>query len=272
MHRNFRSIPVYILVGFISVISFFPFYVMAMMSSYVTEELFTGVKLSPGTYLLENFKTVMNVNYPHFYMNSLIVAITHTLAAVFVSALTGFAFAKFKFRFKKPLFYFILGSLMIPPQLGLVGFVVEMKAFGIVNSLFPLILPGIASAFGAFWMTQYISGAVPNEIIESAEMDGSSTMRTFLQIVFPIIRPAFITLFLLFFLWSWNSYLTPLVIISKEVLYTIPLSIGLIGSEYRTDFAARILGLAVSIIPVLILFAAGSKHLIRGLTAGSLKG
>jgi multiple sugar transport system permease protein/cellobiose transport system permease protein len=103
-------------------------------------------------------------------------------------------------------------------------------------------------------------------------MDGCTAMRMFLQIVLPIIRPALVTIFLLFFLWSWNNYLTPLVIISKESLYTIPLAISMIGSQYRTDYAARILALAVSTIPVLILFAAGSKHLIRGLTAGSLKG
>ncbi len=245
---------------------------MVMMSTYVSEQLFTGVKLVPGTFLVENFKTVLAINYLHFYANSLVVSATHTVAAVFVSALTGFAFAKYRFRFKKLLFYFILGSLMIPPQLGLVGFVVEMKDLGIVNSLLPLILPGIASAFGAFWMTQYISGAVPSEILESAKMDGCTAMRMFLQIVLPIIRPALVTIFLLFFLWSWNNYLTPLVIISKESLYTIPLAISMIGSQYRTDYAARILALAVSTIPVLILFAAGSKHLIRGLTAGSLKG
>jgi len=176
----------------------------------------------------------MATNFARFYANSLYVAITHTIAAVFVSALTGYAFAKFDFRYKKALFYFILGSLMIPPQLGLVGFVVEMRAFGFGNTLWPLILPGIASAFGTFWMTQYISAAVPGEILESAVMDGASAMRTFLQIVLPIIRAALVTLFLLFFLWSWNNYLLPLVIISRESLYTIPLAIGLIGSEYRT--------------------------------------
>jgi len=245
---------------------------MVMMSTYVSEQLFTGVKLVPGNFLVENLKTVLAINFMHFYANSLVVAATHTVAAVFISALTGFAFAKYNFRFKKIMFYFVLGSLMIPPQLGLVGFVVEMKNLGIVNSLLPLILPGIASSFGVFWMTQYISGAVPSEILESATIDGCSAMRLFMQIVLPIIRPALVTLFLLFFLWSWNNYLTPLVIISRETLYTIPLAISMIGSEYRTDFAARILALAISIIPVLILFAAGSKQLIRGLTAGSLKG
>jgi ABC-type glycerol-3-phosphate transport system permease component len=245
---------------------------MLMMSTYVTEDLFTGVKLLPGTFLAENFRTVMKAEFHRFYINSLTVAVVHTTSAVFVSALTGYAFAKFEFKGKKGLFYFILGSLMIPPQLGLVGYVMEIRALGFGNTLWPLIFPGIANAFGTFWMTQYIRVAVPSEILESAMIDGASTMRVFFQIVLPIIRAALVTLMLLFFLWSWNNYLLPLVTISREPLYTVPMAIGLIGSEYRTDFAARILALTVSTLPILLLFAIGSKHLIRGLTAGSVKG
>jgi ABC-type glycerol-3-phosphate transport system permease component len=270
--RVLRALPAYLLIGLASVVSLFPFYVMLMMSTYVTEDLFTGVKLLPGTFLAENFRTVMKAQFHRFYMNSLTVAVVHTTSAVFVSALTGYAFAKFEFKGKKGLFYFILGSLMIPPQLGLVGYVMEIRALGFGNTLWPLIFPGIANAFGTFWMTQYIRVAVPSEILESAMIDGASTMRVFFQIVLPIIRAALVTLMLLFFLWSWNNYLLPLVTISREPLYTVPMAIGLIGSEYRTDFAARILALTVSTLPVLLLFAIGSKHLIRGLTAGSVKG
>jgi multiple sugar transport system permease protein/cellobiose transport system permease protein len=267
-----RALPVYLLVGLTSIVALFPFYVMIMMSTYVTEELFTGVKLLPGPFLAENFRTVLAAQFQRFYANSLYVAVAHTTAAVFVSALTGYAFAKFEFRGKKAFFYFILGSLMIPPQLGLVGYVIEMRTLGFGNTLWPLIFPGIANAFGTFWMRQYISAAVPNEILESAVIDGASAMRTFFEIVLPIIRAALVTLVLLFFLWSWNNYLLPLVTISREPLYTVPLAIGLIGSEYRTDFAARILALAIATLPILVLFAFGSKHLIRGLTAGSIKG
>ncbi len=272
MDRRLRALPVYVLVGLISLAALFPFYVMIMMSTYVTEDLFRGVKLLPGTFLAENFKTVMAAAFHRFYLNSLYVAVIHTSGAVFVSALTGYAFAKFAFRGKRAFFYFILGSLMIPPQLGLVGYVMEMRTLGFGNTLWPLVFPGIANAFGTFWMTQYISAAVPSEILESAVIDGASTMRTFMQIVLPIIRAALVTLVLLFFLWSWNNYLLPLVTISREPLYTVPLAIGLIGSEYRTDFAARILALALATLPVLVLFSLGSKHLIRGLTAGSVKG
>ncbi|TBL80120.1 carbohydrate ABC transporter permease [Paenibacillus thalictri] len=272
MKTYITKLPVYLFVAVLSLFALIPFYTMIIMGTYVSEDLYTGLKLLPGHYFIENFKTVMSQNFLHFYGNSLLVSVVNTTLAVLVSALTGFAFAKYQFKGKKLLYYFVIATLMIPPQLGLIGFVVEMRWLGLVNTLYPLILGGLANAFGVFWMTQYISSAVPNEIIESGRLDGCSEMGIFIRIVFPVIRPAFITLFMLFFLWSWNNYLTPLVIINKEKLYTIPLAISLISSEYRTDYAARILALTLSTLPILILFAAGSKHLIRGLVGGSIKG
>ncbi|NHN29847.1 carbohydrate ABC transporter permease [Paenibacillus sp. S3N08] len=259
-------------VTILSLFSLIPFYTMIIMGTYVSEDLYTGFKILPGNYLIENFKTVMAQNFLNFYMNSLFVSLTHTVLAVFISALTGFTFAKYNFKGKKFLYYFIIGTLMIPPQLGLIGFVVEMRWLGLVNTLYPLIIGGIANAFGVFWMTQYISSAVPSEIIESGRLDGCSDFGIFTRIILPVIKPALITLFMLFFLWSWNNYLTPLVLINKEKLYTIPLAISLLSSEYRTDYSARILALAMSTIPILIMFGFGSKHLIRGLVGGSIKG
>jgi multiple sugar transport system permease protein/cellobiose transport system permease protein len=242
------------------------------MGTYKNEALFTGLHLLPGPYLVENIKTILQAKFLLYYRNSLIVAASATTGALIISALTGFAFAKFDFKGKNVLFFFILGSIMVPPQVGLIGFVTEIKWFKMVNTFLPLIIPAWGSAFGVFWMRQYISASVPNEILESATIDGSSTMRTFAYIVMPIIRPAIITLFLLFFLWNWNDYLLPLIILNNQKLITIPLSISLIGQLYRYDYAARILGLAVSTIPILILFIAGSKYLIKGLVAGSVKG
>ncbi|MBW7457148.1 carbohydrate ABC transporter permease [Paenibacillus sepulcri] len=245
---------------------------MIVMGTYVSEDLYTGLKLLPGNYFIENFKSIMEQNFFKFYLNSVYVSVLNTVGAVLISALTGFAFAKYNFKAKKSLYYFILGTLMIPSQLGLIGFVVEMRTLGLANTLYPLIIGGLANAFGVFWMTQYIASSVPNEIIESGRLDGCSDLGIFARIVLPVIRPAMITLFLLFFLWSWNNYLTPLVLINKESLYTIPLAISTLGSEYRTDYSARILALAIATLPILVIFGFGSKHLIRGLVGGSIKG
>jgi cellobiose transport system permease protein len=214
----------------------------------------------------------MTSRFDLIYLNSLIVSVSSTLLSVFVSALAGFAFAKHEFKYKRKLFSFILLTMMIPGQLGLVAYIIEMRFLGLSGSLFPLILPWVANAFGIYWMTQFMKGAVPNEVLESARIDGCSEIGVFFRIALPFIGPAMTTLSLLVFLWSWNNYLLPLIIINQPELYTIPLGITTLGNLYRTDLAAQILGLSIGTIPVLVLFAIGSKSFIRGLTAGSVKG
>jgi multiple sugar transport system permease protein/cellobiose transport system permease protein len=263
---------VYIFIVFMTMLSIIPFYYMIIAGTYVTEEIFTGIKLLPGKAFLDNFKTVMGTNFALFYRNSLVVALSSTIGVVFVSSLTGFAFAKMEFPGKKFLFMFILGTIMIPGQMGLVGLAMEMRAFHFSNTHLALIFPGLANAFGVFWMKQYMESSVPNEIIESANMDGCNMATTFFRIALPITRPALITMFLLFFLWSWNDYLTPLVMINNQDRYTIPLAITILGSLHRTDYAARILALSIATIPILIIFTCGSKYLIQGMVAGSIKG
>lgn len=267
-----KKIPVYTVLVALSLIALFPFYLMIIMGTYLNEELYTGIKLLPGGYLANNWKTVMSQDYPRFYLNSIVTAVLHTFGAVLISALGGYAFAKFSFKGKNGLFTFVLATLAIPSQIGLVGYVIEMKAFGWTNSLLSLIFSGIASGFGVFWMRQFIGGAVPDEIIESGRIDGAGEYGIFFRLIVPIIKPAFVTIGLLLFMWNWNSYLTPLVLITDKKAYTIPLSISLIATEFRTDYAARILALAIGTLPIVVLFAVFSKNLIKGLTVGAVKG
>lgn len=266
------KIPMYIFMIILSLCALLPFYMMIVMGTHYSEDLYTGVKLFFGKYLVENFHSVMRQNFPLYYANSLIVATCNTIGGLLVSSMAGYAFAKYDFKGKKTLFAIIVATMAIPQQLGLVGFVMEMRWIGMNNTLFPLIVSGMANAFGVFWMRQFIESSVPYEIIESGRVDGCKEFGIFFRLIVPIIRPAFITLFLLFFLWSWNNYMTPLVMISDQKYYTIPLSIALISSEYRTDYAARVLALSMGTIPILILFSFGSKYLIKGLVAGSVKG
>ena len=270
--RMIKKIPIIVFLVILSLIALFPFYLMLIMGTYLNEELYMGIKLLPGTYLANNWKTVMSQNYPRFYLNSIVTAVVHTVIAVLVSALGGYAFAKYDFKGKKAAFTFVLATLAIPSQIGLVGYVIEMRSFGWTNNLLSLIFNGVASGFGVFWMNQFIKGAVPDEIIESGRIDGCGEYGIFFRLIVPIIRPAFITIGLLLFLWNWNSYLAPLVLISDKSAYTIPLSISLIATEFRTDYAARILALAIGTIPIVVLFAAFSKNLIKGLTVGAVKG
>lgn len=257
---------------FFSLFALFPFYMMFTMGTYISEDLFKGLIFTPGNYLIENFKTIMRSNFHLFYINSFYISIISTALCIIVSALTGFALSKYTFKLRNFMFFFILSTMMIPGQLGLIGYVIEMRFFGLTSSHIPLIIPWIASAFGVFWMTIFIRDAVSNEIIESARIDGCHDFRIFYQIVLPMILPAIVTLSLLTFLYSWNSYLLPLVLINRPEMYTVPLGIVTLSGMYRTDYAAQILGLGLGTLPIIILYAFGSKQFTQGLLAGAVKG
>ena len=265
-------VPMLIVMLLISAVALFPFYSMLMMGTYKTSDLYSSVKLLPGNYLMENLKRVLATPIFTFYRNSLVVAICSSLACVLVSSLAGYALSKFRFKGRNLVSNFILITMMVPSQLGIVAYVLQMRKMGMTDTLLPLILPFAASAFGVFWIRSFTDRAVPYEVIESARIDGAGEFEIFWKIVMPFIRPACITLLLLAFLWSWNDFLYPLVLINKNELYTIPLGIRQMSGAYSNDTAAQILGLSLSTLPILLLFIAFNKNMIEGLTSSSVKG
>ena len=269
--RLIKTILLIITISFISLVSLTPFYIMIVMSSHVTEDIFKGLVLLPGNYLMKNIQTAVESGLLTYYRNSIIVSVASTLLSVFVSSLTGYALAKYRFKFRNAIFNFILMTMMVPTQLGLVAYVTQMRAMGMSNSLWPLIFPWIANGFGVFWMTQYVKSSVPDEIIESGRLDGCSEPGIFFRLVMPCCIPALTTLVMLIFLWSWNNYMLPMVTLNKPDLFTIPVGLARIGDLYRVDHAARIAGLALGTLPIIIIFSIGSKSFIRGLTAGAVK-
>lgn len=262
----------YLLLVFVSLISLFPFYMMITMSTFKTEKMFQTIPLYFSDYLLKNLQTVFQSNFMKAYANSMIISIGATLGCTLISAMVGYAIVAYRFRFRNILQKMIMLTMMVPVQLGVVGYMIEMRSMHLTGTLLPMILVWLANGFGAYWMMQYIESSLPLEIIESARVDGSGELRTFFSIVLPCIKPGIVTLVLLIFLWSWNSYLIPLVFVNDNTTMTIPIYIKSLGNAYMTDYAAQITGLAVATIPLLILFIAGSKNFIEGLTAGAVKG
>ena len=257
---------------FMSLIFIIPFYLLANMATYRTEDLYTKFTILPSDYFFENLKTVQNGLFVGSMGNSLFVSVFATAISVFVSALIGFAISKYQFRGKKFLFNFVLLTMMIPSGLGIIAFVIEMRILGFVDTFVPLILVFGASSYGAFWMTQYIGGCVPLEVIESARIDGCNEFNIFIRIVIPFIKPAIFTLSILVFLWSWNNYLMPIVILNSASKFTIPLAVATLGSMYFQDHAARITGLMLGIMPLFIIFVLGSRIFVKGLSDGAVKG
>lgn len=256
----------------ISALSLFPFYIMIVMGTHYNEDLFKGIPIAPGGYLAHNLKTVMSADFMDVYLNSLIVSVASVVLATLTSTLIGYALAKFEFRGRKALQTFVVLTMMVPTQVGLIGYIIEMRNLGVGNTLWPVILVWAAFPFGAFFMVQFIRDSIPNDLLECARIDGCSEPGIFARIVLPIMKPGLATLATLVFLWSWNNYLLPLVTINKSEWYTLPIFISNLGIVHRTDYAARMLALSLTTVPVLILFVLGSKTFMKGLTAGAVKG
>lgn len=264
-------IPAYLLLLITTVLALFPFYIMLIMGTYKNEEIFTGLKLLPGTYLAENFKTILDGNVFQPYLNSLIISVISVIACVLVSSMIGYGLSKFRFKGRKVLLTILIATLTMPYQISLAGYMMELRWVHLNNTLWPMILVFFANPFGAFWMTQYIGSAVPESIIESVRIDGCSEFSLYGRMVLPIIKPAIITLALLVFLWSWNNFLIPLVFVTDPKQYTLPIFISTLGGSYRVDYAAKMLNLTLATIPVLIFFSIFSKYLIKGMTIGAVK-
>lgn len=272
MKKKIGRVILYLYLGIITILSLFPFYMVVIMSTYYTNDLYKGLPILPSDYFMTNLKTVLDTNFIQVYGNSIFVSVFATLICCTTSSLIGFSLAKYNFKGKNVLYAFVLATMMIPTQVALIGYVLEMKSFNLINTLWPLIFTFAASPFCAFFMTQFIKSSVPDEILESARIDGCSEPGIFARIILPLIKPGITTIAILVFLWSWNNYLLPLVSVNDNAKYTIPLLISTLSSEFTTDFAAQMTAVGFAIIPIIVLFIFGSKTFIEGLTAGAVKG
>lgn len=264
-------IPAYLLLAITSVLALVPFYIMFIMGTYKNEDIFKGLRLLPGNYLAQNIQTILQGDVFTPYLNSMFISIVSMVSCILVSALCGYGMSKFRFKGRTVFLRILMITLMMPYQISLAGYLMEMRWLHLNNTLWPMIFVFFANPFGAFWMTQYIGSSIPDTIIESARIDGASEFRIFATIVLPIIKPAIITLGLLIFLWSWNNFIIPLVFVSDPNQYTLPLFVSTLGGSYRIDYAAKLLNLTIATIPVLVFFSIFSKYLIKGMTIGAVK-
>lgn len=256
----------------LTIVSFFPLYIVFIMASYYSEDIFKGMPILPGNYFLENLKMVLSKGFINAYVNSIIVSVSSMVISAAVSSMIGFALAKYQFKGKNLVFAFVVGIMMIPGQISMIGYMIEMRTLGIQNTLLPLILTWAAYPLGAFLMTQFISDGVPDELLESARLDGCSELGIFFCMVVPCVRAGIMTLGLLVFLASWNNYVLPVIIINKQELFTVPLMVNNLSNAFRSDYGAIMCALGISILPMILLFAICSKSFIKGIAAGAVKG
>jgi ABC-type glycerol-3-phosphate transport system permease component len=258
----------------VSAFMIFPFIWMLVSSFKPFEEIFAGNTFLPQNPTLANYRSLFEQSDALLKIwNSLFIATTATVLSVFLCALGGYAFAKFRFPGRTLFFSVMLASMAIPFAVVMVPLFVMMRnVFGWIDTPWPLIVPGAANAFGIFFMRQYML-SVQDEMLDAARVDGASEFGIFLRIVLPTTVPGLVSLAIIFFMASWNNFLWPSAVLRSEENYTVPLMLrALQGPPGRTAFDVLMAGSVVSLLPLLLVFLLLQRHLVAGLTTGSVKG
>lgn len=272
-----RTSPVsYVMLALITFLSIFPFYWMFVVSSNTNAEISKSPpSLIPGGRFLIVAEKVLNAEGVYFntaLMNTFVVGISIAVAQVVFSAFAGFAFAKLNFKGRKFFILFIVGTMMLPSQLGIIPLFILVKNLQMIDTLYALIVPALVTAFGVFWMRQIIDAQVPNELLEAASIDGASVPRIFFGIVLPIIRQSSFVLGLFAFLAAWNDYLWPTIVLQNPQNFTLQVALTQLKPMYGLDYALQMGGAFLATAPLLILFIFVGRKLVSGVMDGAVKG
>jgi cellobiose transport system permease protein len=261
-----------ILVGVL--LSLFPFYWLLVMATSTTGEIFGyPPNLVPSTHFLENLRNVFSsVDLLGSLLNSFIVAGSLAVLVVLLDSLAAFAFAKYKFPGQNVLFAVLLVTFLVPGNMSLVPSFVLMSELGWMGDLQALIVPGAANAFGIFLLRQFAQASIPDELIESATLDGAGFFRTWWSIGIPMLRGGLAFLGIFTFVTAWNDYIWPLVVLVNPGRQTLQTALAQLNSVYTTDYGMIMAGAVVSVVPLIGIFLIGSRHFIANIAAGALKG
>ena len=266
----------YFALAFITFLSIFPFYWMFVVASNTNAEISKSPpSLIPGGRFLIVAQKVLSAEGVYFnsaLLNTFIVGISIAVAQVIFSAVAGFAFAKLNFRGRKLSILFIVGTMMLPSQLGIIPLFMLIKNLRMIDTLYALIVPALVTAFGVFWMRQIIDAQVPNELLEAASIDGASVPRIFFRVVLPIIKQSSFVLGLFAFLASWNDYLWPTIVLQNPQNFTLQVALTQLKPMYGLDYALQMGGAFLATAPLLILFVFVGRRLVSGVMDGAVKG
>lgn len=228
--------------------------------------------LLPAEPTLGNYTRLFaNHEAARYMLNSAIVATLATCISVTFNTMAGYAFAKLRFKGRERLFRTLLGALVIPGQVAMIPLFALVKEMGLVSTYGGVIVPAMASVFGIFLVRQYAL-SIPDELLEAARMDGASEARIFRSIVVPLLQPILVTLAILTFLATWNDFMWPLIVLTEQKLYTLPVAIAGLSRERVQDNELMMAGAVITVVPVLVLFLAMQRYYIAGILAGSVKG
>jgi multiple sugar transport system permease protein/alpha-1,4-digalacturonate transport system permease protein len=266
------NLLVWILLAAGALLMFFPLYWMLATAIRPEGELFNGeFDLVPSEFLWGNFVEAWNtLPFGVFYINSIGIAVIGVAVTVFINLLAGYTFAKYKFWGRDVLFLLLLSTLMIPIQVIMVPEFLIVAGLGWVNTWAGVLVPRAAEAFGLFMVRQFMLG-IPDELIEAARLDGAGEFKIFLRVVLPLSWPVIAVLTIFTFMWRWNDFAWPLVVLQEQASYTVPLGLNLMKGLYFTDWNGIMSMSLVSILPMLLIFLFFQRYFIQGIANSGMK-
>ena len=260
------------------IMSLLPFLILFMNASRSSEAIKAGISLLPGGNLTTNWANFidkqngMQLTVFRAMINSFIIAVPSTILSVYVSTLTAYGIQVYEFKLKRAAWAFIMAVMIVPNTISIIGFYRFMLKIGLTDSYIPLIIPAAAAPATIFFMRQYMQSTFSKELVEAARIDGSGEFGTFNNIALPIMKPAIATQAIFCFVGSWNNLFMPSMILATDAKKTLPLFVQMLRSDqFKTDYGVLYIGIAVTILPIFIVYFILSKYIVAGVALGGVK-
>ena len=270
------KIVIYVVCICLAILSILPFWIMIVNATRSTTQIQQhAISMIPSGYMMRNLSILLGKSFNPMvgFMNSLIISACSTGIAVYFSTMTAYGLVVYDWRLRRPFFSFIMAVMMIPAQVTMIGFYQMVYRIHMTNQLSMLILPALASPAMVLFMRQYMMPALSLEIVQAARIDGAGEFFIFNKIALPIMKPAIATQAIFSFVSSWNNLFTPLVLLTNKEKYTMPIMVSLLrGDIYKTEYGSVYLGLALTVLPLIIVYLLLSKYIIAGVALGGVKG
>lgn len=273
MNRSLAKVLVYAALALLCAATLLPLVWMVVASFMPAGEAGSfPPRLWPSQPTLEHYQALFaRLNLGRYLLNSAFLSVLVTAVSLLVNALAGYAFAKLRFRFRDRIFKGLLGLLVIPAQVTMLPLFLLLKELGLVNTYAGVLIPGLASVFGIFLIRQF-AFAIPDDLIDAARLDGAGEGRIFWTVALPLLKPILVTLALFTFMGVWNDFLWPLIILTDDAKYTLPVALANLSGERVQDTELMMAGAVLTVMPVLVVFLALQRYYIQGLMLGGVKG
>lgn len=269
-----QRVVVYVVLVILLVISIVPIWLLIVNATRSTTEIQQGLRALPSTHLIENYNILLSkgLNLSRGFLNSLFVSVASTVVTVYFSMLTAYGIVVYNFKGKRFFSNFIVVVVLIPTQLSIIGFYQYMSRLGLTDNYASLILPLIANATGVFFGKQYLESMLIQDLIDAARIDGASELSIFHKVMMPLAMPGAVTLGIFAFIAAWNNFFNAFIMISSLEKYTLPMLVQTLrGDVYRTEYGAIYLGLAITVVPIIVIYAIFSRYIVSGIALGAVR-